>query len=80
VTTALSTALILGIVAGFLLERHFQARAFADERKGWTRERSELLNRIKPETAQPVDNGPVETPEQPAFDDDAGYWKLREAS
>ena len=48
------------------------------ERREWHRERSELLNRIKPETAQYI---PPEdpTPADPLpFDDDDAYWADRE--
>lgn len=53
-----------------------QAEAHAVERGEWTRERQALLNRIKPETAQPVfEPGPVRTPPAVGFDNDDEYWE-----
>lgn len=50
------------------------------DRASWRRERSELLNRIKPETAQPLDPALPSPPAvELAFDNDADYWKARGA-
>lgn len=48
---------------------------FAAERAEWARERGLLLNRIKPETAQPVLPADAETFEAVAPWDDDGYWE-----
>lgn len=77
-TYALTTALLFGVVAGFLLERRLMLRDFKQERQAWTRERSELLNRIKPETAQVVDFPTEDRDVQPP-QTDAGWWELQGA-
>lgn len=45
----------------------------------WRAERTELLNRIKPETAVPVPGEPI-WPSLPAvrLDDDEAYWAARD--
>jgi hypothetical protein len=49
------------------------------ERELWHRERSELLNRIKPETAQYVPvPGPVHAPAAVGFDDDQDFWDSKD--
>lgn len=68
--TALIAALTILNIA--LLVAHERDRA------AWRRERSELLNRIKPETAQPLDQQPPPAPlDELAFDTDDHYWKAR---
>lgn len=48
------------------------------ERELWHRERSLLLNRINPATAQYVPSGEVrETPPAVGFDDDQAFWKAK---
>ena len=48
----------------------------AEQRREWSRERTLLLNRIKPETAQPVIGEP-DFPSPPGVipDDDAAFWR-----
>lgn len=48
----------------------------AEQRRTWDRERAQLLNRIKPETAQPVIGEP-EFPSPPGVipDDDEAFWR-----
>lgn len=41
--------------------------AYIGDRRDWRQERSELLNRIKPETAQPLP-GQTDDPDPPAVD------------
>jgi hypothetical protein len=65
--------LILFVVAWIARERFFD-----NERKTWARERGLLLNRIKPETAQPVDDSPPESFNTLPFDGpdaDETYWE-----
>lgn len=49
-----------------------------EERQAWGRERRELLNRIKPETAVPVVPEDARTFEAVPITDDAEFWKARE--
>jgi septal ring factor EnvC (AmiA/AmiB activator) len=59
-------------------ERNDQIRAEraarADELQTWQDERRELLNRIKPETAQFTQSATAEPAARVRFDDDASYW------
>lgn len=71
-----TVALTLGIVAVFILERRLLLRDIREERREWTRERSELLNRIKPETAQVVDFPTEERDVQPPTTDQ-DWWRLQ---
>lgn len=53
---------------------------FDQERKEWANERTMLLNRIKPETAQPaLYDGPYVAPPAVAMDDDDAFWESKEA-
>lgn len=66
-------ALALVALTGYLVYREFQ---FGRERQQWIDERSELLNRIKPETAQiPIRALPEMLPEPVRTDED--YWEAR---
>lgn len=48
----------------------------AEQRREWARERTVLLNRIKPETAQPVLGEPdYPSPRGIVPDDDAAFWR-----
>lgn len=50
----------------------------AEQRREWAQERTVLLNRIKPETAQPVMGGPeYPSPRGVVPDDDASFWAAR---
>lgn len=42
------------------------------------RERSSLLNRIKPETAQPLDQSEMVVFPSIGFDDDEDFWERKE--
>lgn len=67
-----AVAVLAGVIV-VLLAAHERERAT------WRRERSELLNRIKPETAQALDSQPPVSAldEQPYLPPDAAYWKAR---
>jgi hypothetical protein len=66
-------ALALGSLTGYLVYREYQ---FGRERNQWISERRELLNRIKPETAQVAEiTGMPELPEPVRSDED--YWQAR---
>ena len=63
------------IIPGVLLWVEKRDRANAEEK--WRMERSELLNRIKPETAQPI-IGPVpESIPAVGFDDDRAWARAK---
>lgn len=48
----------------------------AEQRREWARERTVLLNRIKPETAQPVLGEPdYPSPRGIVPDDDEAFWR-----
>lgn len=50
----------------------------SEQRREWARERTVLLNRIKPETAQPVLGEPdYPSPRGVVPDDDAAFWAAR---
>lgn len=50
----------------------------AVQRREWAQERAQLLNRIKPETAQPVIGEPVyPSPRGVVPDDDEAFWASR---
>ena len=50
----------------------------SEQRREWARERAVLLNRIKPETAQPVLGEPdYPSPRGIVPDDDAAFWAAR---
>lgn len=53
-------------------------KAIRDERDAWVRERRELLNRIKPETAVPVVPENARVFEAVPITDDGEWWKARE--
>lgn len=69
-------AVVAGLSAAHAITAYLREQAFQAERDAWRTERSELLNRIKPETAQPV-IAPVKDP--PAVDlfSDDDYWDAR---
>jgi hypothetical protein len=67
------------IVAAFLLREQRREAAVASERKDWTVERQVLLNRIKPETAQPVTLEPAHDPEAVDMFNDDSFWKAKDA-
>lgn len=70
---------LLALSALFVAALLWREHAMQRERREWTRERGGLLNRIKPETAQHVPDGPEpETFQSPALDDDEAWRKLRE--
>lgn len=72
--TLITTGLLVGIVAGFLLERHLMRLDVREERREWARERGQLLNRIKPESAQaPLDGPDLETFQAPVSDEE--WWE-----
>lgn len=77
----ISTAIVaIACLAALVLhDRQSQARIQA-ERADWRDERRELLNRIKPETAQYVAPANTQEPVQPRWDDDEGYWNARAES
>ena len=53
-----------------------ERREHAEQRAAWERERSQLLNRIKPETAQPTLGEPeYPSPRGVVPDDDAAFWR-----
>ena len=62
-----------GIIVVFLLAFLYRERMYQDVQKQWTEERRELLNRIKPETAQlpNLDETAVFEP----VNDDESYWE-----
>ena len=65
---------LLCFVYLYTKEREDRARAEAE----WARERSQLLNRIKPETAQVAPGGPEwPSPKGIVPDDDESFWKAR---
>jgi hypothetical protein len=71
-----AAGVLLAIVLAHLHARGERA-AHETERREWRRERGVLLNRIKPETAQPVDDqplGPVLAVDEFSDED---YWKAR---
>ena len=64
----------LAVLQMFL--RRWQEQDFKAEREEWTRERATLLNRIKPETAQPVPGEPeYPSPRGVVPDDDDAFWR-----
>jgi hypothetical protein len=66
-------ALALVSLTGYLVYREYQ---FGRERNQWISERRELLNRIKPETAQVAEiKAMPELPEPVRTDED--YWAAR---
>lgn len=70
----------LVLIAGLIA---FGVREYTSFRReqGWVAERAVLLNRIKPETAQPVPGEPVPESLRPVdmFSDD-DHWKAREVT
>lgn len=65
-------ALAFVLLVGYAL---LKDRMIREERVAWTRERAELLNRIKPETAQAVQGEKWEQPPAVLFDDDESHWE-----
>ena len=50
----------------------------AEQRREWAQERTGLLTRIKPETAQPTPGEPVwPSPKGVVPDDDEAFWRAR---
>lgn len=49
-------------------------KAWAQERAEWNRERQILLNRIKPETAQPIGDEPTTVLPAVGWDDDEDFF------
>ena len=49
----------------------------AEQRREWAQERTVLLNRIKPETAQPVLGEPEWPSPRSVVDDDEAFWRAR---
>jgi hypothetical protein len=68
---AATFALAAGL--GVLVVGHV-TKAWETERKEWTRERQILLNRIKPETAQPVGDEPTTVLPAVGWDDDDDFY------
>ena len=70
------TVLALVAIGVLLYLMTTQAASFETERREWARERAQLLNRIKPETAQPAPGEP-EFPSPPGVipDDDEAFWR-----
>lgn len=67
----------LMLLGGLFCWDYLKRREFAAEREAWKRERSELLNRIKPETAQPI-IGPVpESIPAVGFDNDREWARAK---
>ena len=75
-TALLALVLPTVILVAWLLERRETAAAMERERKQWWDERTQLLNRIKPETAQPILGQPVDVPAPVAYDDDEAFWAV----
>ena len=69
---AVSIAALAALVFLLVTER----TDHAEQRREWAQERTVLLNRIKPETAQPVIGEP-EFPSPPGVipDDDEAFWR-----
>ena len=69
---AVSIAALAALVFLLVTER----ADHAEQRRTWDRERAQLLNRIKPETAQPVIGEP-DFPSPPGVipDDDEAFWR-----
>lgn len=69
---AVSIAALAALVFLLVTERSDHA----EQRRTWDRERAQLLNRIKPETAQPVIGEP-DFPSPPGVipDDDEAFWR-----
>lgn len=62
------------LLAYLLLKEHM----IREERQAWTRERRELLNRIKPETAVPIVPENARTFDAVPITSDDEYWTARE--
>lgn len=71
-------AVALAAIAALLYLLVTDRTAHETERGQWARERSLLLNRIKPETAQAVPGEPEwPSPKGIVPDDDAAFWAAR---
>ena len=71
---AVSIAALAALVYLLVAER----ADHAEQRREWAQERTVLLNRIKPETAQPVLGEPAyPSPRGVVPDDDAAFWRAR---
>lgn len=62
------------IVAAFIVERRLMVADQRSREREWANERGRLLDRIKPETAQPLLHGPDPETFQPPVDDES-YWE-----
>ena len=63
-------------VCGLLYLLMTERKDHAEQRREWARERTVLLNRIKPETAQPVLGEPdYPSPRGIVPDDDEAFWR-----
>lgn len=71
------TVLALVAIGVLLYLMTAQAASFETERREWARERAQLLNRIKPETAQPVIGEPEWPSPRSVVDDDEAFWAAR---
>ena len=71
-------AVALAAIAALLYLLTTERAEHADQRREWAQERAQLLNRIKPETAQAVPGEPEwPSPKAVIPDDDEAFWAAR---
>lgn len=71
-------AVSLAAIAALLYLLTSERADHAEQRREWAQERTVLLNRIKPETAQPIMGEPdYPSPRGVVPDDDAAFWASR---
>lgn len=70
-------AVSLAALAALLYLLTSERADHAEQRREWAQERTVLLNRIKPETAQPVIGEPEWPSPRSVVDDDEAFWAAR---
>ena len=70
-------AVALAAIAALLYLLTTERADHAEQRREWAQERTVLLNRIKPETAQPVMGEPEYPSPRSVVDDDEAFWRAR---
>lgn len=78
VVTVILALLPLAMFAAWLAHDAIANKAVALERQQWADERRELLNRIKPETAQIGPMTEIVAPPAVPMDDDSAFWVSKE--
>ena len=68
-------AVALAAIAALLYLLTTERADHAEQRREWAQERTVLLNRIKPETAQPVMGEPEYPSPRSVVDDDEAFWR-----